>query len=1293
LAAWAAAAGPGDRAGEILKTAGVTGGLVVHAGCGEGRLTAALRAHDGLLVHGLEADETKLAAAREHIRSQGLYGPVSADRWDGHHLPYADNTVNLIVAEAAVEQDEAMRVLAPEGVLLAREGETWKRTLKPRPGDIDEWTHYFHDAGGNPVARDERVGPPRRLQWVAGPPWARHHDHMASMTSLVSTGGRLFYIFDEGPTASIQLPSQWRLIARDAFNGTLLWKRQMDSWNTRQWPLKSGPAHLVRRLVAVGDRVYTTLDLEAPVTALDAPTGKTVLTYAGSEHTREILVCDDVLLAVADSTQSRLTEWRRKHTYVWANSNDANRLWAWSPQPRRVLAYEAKSGKALWQAEHPVAPCSMAAEGDRVVFYDGEKLVCLRRADGKVRWQSEPAKAAVPVHTSTGPRVLIYRDVVLFAGNNGRMSAWAAGDGKKLWEAAHYPSGHQSLKDLMVVGDLVWTAHIAASTDNGVFTAYDIRTGKVKNEFLPDVKLYWFHHRCYPSKATEKYLLTSRTGVEYVDPSAKHWETHHWVRGGCIYGVLPCNGLTYAPMHSCGCYLESKLNGFNALAAGPAAPESLPPVPEDQRLQRGPAYAQTGKQDGPAPSPGPAGPGLEGATDWPTYRHDIARSGAAGVSVPAELRQAWAARIGGRLTQSVVAGGRVFVSAVDAHTLHALDAASGKPLWRRTLGGRVDSPPTVWAGLVIAGCTDGSVYALRAGDGEPVWRFLAAPADRRIVSYDQLESSWPVHGSVLVKDGVVYCTAGRSIFLDGGIHLLRLDAATGRLIGRTVFGENDPETGKNMQTHVDRLNMPVALSDVLSCDGQFLYMRSQKIDLEGRRLEIPVEGVDQQPAEGSHLFCQIGFLDDTWFHRSFWTFGRRVTGGYGGWYQAGRMVPAGRILAFDDKQVFGYGRKPQYYTNASVLEYQLFAAEKSVTSDAIRRVRSAKVPGTTARRNTESSDWKPREGMPVDLLTAAHYQWVLDQPSIQVRAMLAARDSVVVAGHPDYIDERRALRLPDEAEVQAALDKQADALAGKHGGLLWVVAKADGKPAARYRLPAPPIHDGLSAAGGQLFISCTDGTLLCLSGQGRTPLSPQDSTEPLQVISDEPKTAPPQPVPVRPRTKEQNLNGEFAAVTGGVFKCDLGYRLRPKAQKTSALAMKKLDQPVTSQATFRTKVRVGENEGMLQNGYLVLGDAGQPASLLYCGLRYKLQQAHVAQGGMATKGAGNIASGEAPLEIDKTIDLAVTVDLGAQEVTFTAAGATVKAKLAKPMKAITHAGFATTDSVADFAPIDVAGGK
>ena len=75
------------------------------------------------------------------------------------------------------------------------------------------------------------------------------------------------------------------------------------------------------------------------------------------------------------------------------------------------------------------------------------------------------------------------------------------------------------------------------------------------------------HHRCHRAKATCKYILTSRTGIEYVDLAAKHWIPHHWVRGSCNYGIMPCNGLVYAPPHSCACYLLAKLNGFNAIAS------------------------------------------------------------------------------------------------------------------------------------------------------------------------------------------------------------------------------------------------------------------------------------------------------------------------------------------------------------------------------------------------------------------------------------------------------------------------------------------------------------------------------------------------------------------------------------------------------------------------------------------------------------------------------------------------------------------------------------------------------
>jgi len=102
--------------------------------------------------------------------------------------------------------------------------------------------------------------------------------------------------------------------------------------------------------------------------------------------------------------------------------------------------------------------------------------------------------------------------------------------------------------------------------DSGVLTGRDPHTGQVKVEFQPDDWPHMPHHRCYRAKATCNYILTSRTGIELVDFRAEHLAAHHWVRGSCNYGIMPCNGLIYAPPHSCACYPVAKLNGLNALA-------------------------------------------------------------------------------------------------------------------------------------------------------------------------------------------------------------------------------------------------------------------------------------------------------------------------------------------------------------------------------------------------------------------------------------------------------------------------------------------------------------------------------------------------------------------------------------------------------------------------------------------------------------------------------------------------------------------------------------------------------
>ncbi|MBM3213126.1 LamG domain-containing protein, partial [Candidatus Poribacteria bacterium] len=52
--------------------------------------------------------------------------------------------------------------------------------------------------------------------------------------------------------------------------------------------------------------------------------------------------------------------------------------------------------------------------------------------------------------------------------------------------------------------------------------------------------------------------------------------------------------------------------------------------------------------------------------------------------------------------------------------------------------------------------------------------------------------------------------------------------------------------------------------------------------------------------------------------------------GAGGYYLAGKMAPAGRIMVMDETNIYGFGRKPQYYQWTTPLEYQLFATNREI---------------------------------------------------------------------------------------------------------------------------------------------------------------------------------------------------------------------------------------------------------------------------------------------------------------------------------------------------------------------------
>ncbi len=1025
---------PGDWPRSVVDRVGIQGGLIVHFPCGGGQSTAALRVNDRYVVHGLDTDPAHVEAARERLRSRGVYGDVSVDAFDGKRLPYADNLVNLLVAEdlGDVPMAEVMRVLAPRGVAWLKSNGTWQQKTKPWPATIDEWTHWLHGADGNAVAHDTVVGPPRHAQWIAEPRWQRHHETSPSVEAMVSAGGRVFAIINEAPIGVDGLPDRWKLVARDAFNGKLLWKRPIVEWGWKYWGDHSHgngrwnhPTHISRRVVAVGDRVYATLGFNAPLTELEAATGRTIRTYPGTERTDEILVDGGTLVLSVNMDEQGPGRIREK-----------------PPVKKAVVALDAESGEVLWRSEgfagaaskadaiERVTHLNLVLGGGKVFLVEENAVAALDMKTGEQVWQKarRPDRERPVTYGSyyfTNLNSLVYHDGLVFftepdptvkrlpwdAPAHAELLAISAETGDVAWSRDCGIWGHYNPGDLFVIDGRLWV-HDAQEF---VMLGLDSQTGEVQRTVSTKEALtQGHHHRCYRNKATTNYVVTGRRGVEFIDLQTEENLRHHWVRGTCRYGVLPCNGLLYAPPHPCVCYITAKLTGFWALAPGRTERGTSNESPRSL-LEKGPTYG--------TPLVAPVASDSE---DWTTYRHDAARSGSASTALDEALRVAWTAPLGGRLTSPVIAEGKVYLASIDTHTVRALDANTGDTVWSYTAGGRIDTPPTVYRGLALFGSADGWAYCLRADDGTLVWRRRAAPEPRRMMNRGQLESPWPVHGNILVHRGAAYFAAGRSSFLDGGILVYAVDPATGDVLARKRIFSPEPETGE-MAECLLRYDMPPdalgALPDVLVGNGTSVFMRHLKFDADDLEVRSAVEDLAEKPggrehqSVGAHLMSVAGLLDDAWFNQTYWSIDGEAQC---------------KLLVYDDRTACGLKPFPGSARHSRAIfrpggdGYTLFANER---------------PGHKKR-------WKTK--IPV-----------------RAQAMVLAGERLFLAGPPDLVPK----------------DDPYAAFEGRRGGRLWAVAVGDGSRLAEHELESPPVFDGMAAAGGRLYVSTKDGQLVCLDGR------------------------------------------------------------------------------------------------------------------------------------------------------------------------------------------------------------------
>lgn len=709
---------------------------------------------------------------------------------------------------------------------------------KPRPDGMDEWGQWRHGADRNPVSNDRFVDVPRRVQWLSL--------QGKEGKDMVTGGGRAYY--NLGGT----------LQARDAFNGLPLWSVKVDS--------RCSP-------VAAEDVVYARV--KGVVAVLDGASGRELRRLPDAGEPLSLARAGDVLFSLGETSLRILV----KEKLVWAR-----------------------------EAERPRA---LSASEDSVFLIEGDgSVLALNLATGEPRWQKE-ADWARNVHRSSTSGGIVSFERGRYAAPKGltplpksEPSAaifLSARDGELQRDYAYTPAmRHDENVRVFYVGGRAAVHRLEKDQNTSHLALFSELRGSP--ELLPALPPKKENFYCYPPTATTRFFIYGQLG--FTDWTTGKHEANPITRGSCgawSEGVIPANGMVYIFPKSCNCF--SMISGLGALA--PADPR---PFADAHPLERGPAF-----DDPPGPAPG--------AGDWPSHRGDAFRSGSNPVDLREDLTTRWSAAFdvrwpegplgeewreypyaAGLIAPPVISNGLAIVAQPHAQRVSALDVETGRPRWSFTAEGRVDTPPSVDEGRVLFGTRLGWVYALRLSDGVLAWRRRASPADRHIAQFGQLESPWPVAGSVLLSGGQAFVAAGLHPLADGGIRALALDARSGAIRWtRRLTDMGYGEKGWHAR-------------DGLEQDALDLWVR------DGDKVALSRWVVDPATGEGSFrwqdAFYRLG-SEGGWMQRGTWSYGypmnrprmRRplMVGRGGAVFGANRVREAGALKLF--RRDFAPGEK------------------------------------------------------------------------------------------------------------------------------------------------------------------------------------------------------------------------------------------------------------------------------------------------------------------------------------------------------------------------------------------------
>lgn len=361
-----------ETARKIVEQSKITRGYGLVLDCHTGCLAYELCRQTDLRIIALQSDPQKLQTVRDKFRSLGLLGErVIVEAWSLESLPsYFANVIlseEGLRSEKALEQSDTLyRLLRPSGGTLisalhpGAPGPSCQMLRRPPLEGSGNWTQQYGNPQNTACSLDEIAKAPLGVLWFGEPGPLSMVERHAKAQSPLAMDGRLFIQGEEV------------LMAIDAYNGTLLWRREIPGAVRARVDVDGG------NLALDASGLYVTVFDKC--LRLDPATGQTNRTYTlpaadGKSHRwGSVTVEEGVLLGVRAEPlkQPYAAELHALH----ADPNDAT-LWA----------YKRANAKWYPMADYPLWENYFAEKGSVTKrMMSGDRVFALDTETGKLLW-------------------------------------------------------------------------------------------------------------------------------------------------------------------------------------------------------------------------------------------------------------------------------------------------------------------------------------------------------------------------------------------------------------------------------------------------------------------------------------------------------------------------------------------------------------------------------------------------------------------------------------------------------------------------------------------------------------------------------------------------------------------------------------------------------------------------------------------------------------------------------------------------------------------------------------------